>query len=1071
MVAPVQPNPLQEPEQQPEPKPDTAKKPFKLLVCVTTDENGVETKTNLVKPSPSSTLSSSSASQTSSQFETRAKDLLESIRSKYSDLCSAYVIVTTKHVHLLKMAQNPVNLFLGFAMQGQMKQADTICQAFSLEKLHLLELAGDLRLAEGDISTAVSLYRQSGSKQLKTALKLASSGNVAELLSFLQVVFCSRSLEVSQAERIHLSNLALLAYCQQTLTKPTLSRDHFDACFLSFLTQNIWYDPSLAVRQLLETSQYNLLASLATVRGLEQEVGRGLALHLQQASGHSAGLLESYFQGLSPTDRHGLVSCLLLPDLLSSLLSEPSIGRSLARALAALLPCLSPSQLTAVLHASCPARLDLQPLLHPTLYEDAAEGTRPFASALLELFCLACLTLLRAKAEAGSSGPSYHSRLLRPIAEPQSGDPGVAVSSCVLAAGYAHSLLLGRASLTSWGAAASGCLGQGPPNTSSAQPSQVPLFQALPGLRVAQVAAGKQHSLALTEAGVYAWGDNRFGQLGVGKAVARSSTPRLVPGLGRAVGVACGQFHSLARDAEGRVMTWGWGVHGQLGLGGIEDSGRPMLVRALANHRVVSIVAGYAHSVVLTSQGKVFTFGCGLFGQLGTGGTTKAVLPVQVLLPGPCNLLSSGYFHCVAGLAQGGIMLWGNNPQVLRLEAQQRKKERQAARKAEEKRLEEEEVERGLREAAEEEGCGERIAEEELHSSSFPSISQPLIDPASEIHLTPQPMELPHELGPIASVACGSQHTVLLSRAGRLYSFGRSLEGQLGIGTRTSTKVPTLVTALQDDCVLAVAAGADFTMALTDSGTVFGWGSNTSGQLGKPPVDVEGKGENNKVLVMKTTKRVIRLQHGLQNSCDVPKPVQGLTKTGVYSEEVPDSASPAFANFYSRLQRGNAFPPVEPFFHSQQLQTFLHTTIEVFPDVLDTGKLLRKCLMLENPLAAAKISLGNQKVLQAFDLSLQAVLKTEQPSSTDGESTCDKIFHCFLFYCSQPSASAQERADLFERLVACWQDRGSSLHRLEKMLLDAADQDLLHTIIYSLFCPSTEGETDLSQGPGKRNGE
>ena len=75
------------------------------------------------------------------------------------------------------MAQNPVDLFLGFAMQvwkqcqdnqkffflclkddisyiiykedcciqGQLKQADTICQAFSLEKLHLLELAGDLR--------------------------------------------------------------------------------------------------------------------------------------------------------------------------------------------------------------------------------------------------------------------------------------------------------------------------------------------------------------------------------------------------------------------------------------------------------------------------------------------------------------------------------------------------------------------------------------------------------------------------------------------------------------------------------------------------------------------------------------------------------------------------------------------------------------------------------------------------------------------------------------------------------------------------------------------------------------
>ena len=55
----------------------------------------------------------------------------------------------------------------------------------------------------------------------------------------------------------------------------------------------------------------------------------------------------------------------------------------------------------------------------------------------------------------------------------KSRDPEVAVSSCVLAAGYAHSLLLGQTSLTSCRDAVSGCLGQGPPNTSSAQPSKV----------------------------------------------------------------------------------------------------------------------------------------------------------------------------------------------------------------------------------------------------------------------------------------------------------------------------------------------------------------------------------------------------------------------------------------------------------------------------------------------------------------------------------------------------------------------------------------------------------------------
>ena len=165
------------------------------------------------------------------------------------------------------------------------------------------------------------------------------------------------------------------------------------------------------------------------------------------------------------------------------------------------------------------------------------------------------------------------------------------------------------------------------------------------------------------------------------------------------------------------------------------------------------------------------------------------MLPVQVALPGPCSLLSSGYFHCIAGLAAGGLVVWGSNPQVLRLEAQQRKKERQAARKAEERRQEEEEVERGLREAAEDDGSCIAV-EEELHSSSFPSISQPLVDPASEAHLVAQVVAVPSEVGPVASVACGSQHSVILSRAGRLYAFEHSLEGQLGVGSRPAPRRP-----------------------------------------------------------------------------------------------------------------------------------------------------------------------------------------------------------------------------------------------------------------------------------------
>lgn len=83
ILPPLQPNPTHEPEEakaspqlpkKSSPKSEATKKPFKMLLCVTTDEDGVETKTDLINPSPASpSPSSSSTSSKSSQFETRAK--------------------------------------------------------------------------------------------------------------------------------------------------------------------------------------------------------------------------------------------------------------------------------------------------------------------------------------------------------------------------------------------------------------------------------------------------------------------------------------------------------------------------------------------------------------------------------------------------------------------------------------------------------------------------------------------------------------------------------------------------------------------------------------------------------------------------------------------------------------------------------------------------------------------------------------------------------------------------------------------------------------------------------------
>ncbi len=86
------------------------------------------------------------------------------------------------------------------------------------------------------------------------------------------------------------------------------------------------------------------------------------------------------------------------------------------------------------------------------------------------------------------------------------------------------------------------------------------------------LAAGTDFVLLVKPDGVYAWGDNRFGQLGVDPATLdHRTTPGKVAGVGGAVAVAAqfgvGEYqrHALALMADGRVMSWGVNPYGQLG--------------------------------------------------------------------------------------------------------------------------------------------------------------------------------------------------------------------------------------------------------------------------------------------------------------------------------------------------------------------------------------------------------------------------------------------------------------------------------------------------------------------------
>lgn len=75
------------------------------------------------------------------------------------------------------------------------------------------------------------------------------------------------------------------------------------------------------------------------------------------------------------------------------------------------------------------------------------------------------------------------------------------------------------------------------------------------------------------------------------------------------VQVACGDAHSAALLADGRVLTWGRGRYGALGHGDVESRSAPQAVRALAGVTACQLSCGDDHTAVLTADGGVYTFG------------------------------------------------------------------------------------------------------------------------------------------------------------------------------------------------------------------------------------------------------------------------------------------------------------------------------------------------------------------------------------------------------------------------------------------------------------------------------
>jgi len=145
---------------------------------------------------------------------------------------------------------------------------------------------------------------------------------------------------------------------------------------------------------------------------------------------------------------------------------------------------------------------------------------------------------------------------------------------------------------------------------------------------IVEVAAGDLHSLLLSSSGsVWSFGGGWEGPLGHGDA-GSCAVPRPVLALAavRIEHIAAGGAHSLAVSDEGQVWSWGWGLYGQLGHGDTRSLCAPRRIEQAPTH-VAQVAAGHAHTLLVCQRGRVYTCGRADSGQLGHGPEGQRLTP------------------------------------------------------------------------------------------------------------------------------------------------------------------------------------------------------------------------------------------------------------------------------------------------------------------------------------------------------------------------------------------------------------------------------------------------------------
>lgn len=146
------------------------------------------------------------------------------------------------------------------------------------------------------------------------------------------------------------------------------------------------------------------------------------------------------------------------------------------------------------------------------------------------------------------------------------------------------------------------------------------------GNKITKVVCGSRHTIALDENGnIWSHGQNIHGQLGLGhnediKVFEKVSINKTV----NFEQISCGNNHSVLLDTNGSIWSCGSNFNGVSGLGSIKETNKFTKIKSFYDENdetrnIISICCGYMHTVSLDIYGRLWVCGNNQYGQLGLG--------------------------------------------------------------------------------------------------------------------------------------------------------------------------------------------------------------------------------------------------------------------------------------------------------------------------------------------------------------------------------------------------------------------------------------------------------------------